>query len=191
MRGTAKALTVLAISGGTVALAAAPAASHAELTSISPDHRSTQTSSPSQVVLTFNQSVNKRFTVIRVTGPGGERAESGSAVVSEEVARQGLMPLSRPGRYQVAYRTVSVDGHVISGSRAFTFQPAASGSASTAAPSPLQGADMRSATSLRASESNEPSSSGTTWVQIGLGAVVVCLLVGGVLAVRRGRQAGR
>ncbi|MFI0448860.1 copper resistance protein CopC [Actinomadura sp. 6N118] len=184
-----KALVAVLAAAVTVPLVATSADAHAELKSITPEHKSVQTASPNQVVLTFNQPVNSRFTVIRVTGPGGARTDSGSALVGREVVRQGLMPLTKPGTYQVAYRTVSVDGHVISGAREFTFKPGPSPAGSVAPQaSAASGPAGSAATPTQAQRPGEQSSSGLSWGLILLGAVGAAVVAAAAVAFRRGRH---
>ncbi|MGI5200272.1 copper resistance CopC family protein [Spirillospora sp. CA-108201] len=169
---------------GLVMAPANPAHAHAELKSITPEH-STQTSAPAEAVLTFNQPVNMRFTVVKVTGSDGAGAGSGSPAVDGAVVRQSLMTLTRPGRYQVAYRTVSVDGHVISGSRTFVFRPSATG---TATAPPATGQSGSPATAPAADRSERNSSSGLSWAVVIMIGLLGGLLVAAVLVLRRARR---
>ncbi|MGI8329331.1 copper resistance CopC family protein [Actinomadura scrupuli] len=172
----------LAASVAVVAPSAA-AAAHAELKTMSPGHGSVQASAPSEVVLTFDQPVSRRFTAVEVIGPAGARVESGPPTVDRAVVRQPLRPLPPPGRYRVAYRTVSVDGHVVRGAREFTFRPP------EGAPSPTVSAS-RSPAPAAPQPARREASSGPPWAQLGLAAVVTVLLAVTVLALRRGRRDG-
>jgi len=169
-----------AATGVVIMLTAAPASAHAELESITPGQKSVQTASPREVTLTFNEPVNRRFTVIKVTGPGGAAVGSGAPTVDRDVVRQPLAPLSQPGSYQVAYRTVSVDGHIISGSRTFTFQPEI---ADTPTPS-VQAAPP----AVPVAAQTPQNSSEFLGTQLALGGVIVALLTGAVLTFRRSRH---
>jgi methionine-rich copper-binding protein CopC len=177
-----KAAMVGAATGVMIMLAAAPASAHAELESITPGQKSVQTAPPREVRLTFDEPVNRRFTVIKVTGPAGAAVASGVPTVDREVVRQPLVPLSQPGRYQVAYRTVSVDGHIVSGSREFTFRPdpasttRASGQAAPPAPP------------VTAAAPQQDPSSERFGIQLALGGVAVALLAGVALTIRRARH---
>jgi methionine-rich copper-binding protein CopC len=164
-----------------IMLAAAPASAHAELESMTPGPKSVQRTTPREVKLTFDEPVNRRFTVIRVTGPAGAAVGSGFPTVEGGVVRQPLLPLTQPGRYQVAYRTVSVDGHIVSGSREFTFKP---DPASTKKPSVQAVAPAIALAETPPSE----SSSGLLGIQLTLGAVTLALLSGVVLTIRRARH---
>lgn len=185
-RAFAVALAGLAVAGAALVWAP-PASAHARLESISPKHRSVQTDMPTEVVLTFNEPVNERYTELRVTGPDDARVSEGDPVVSGPKVRHRLKALTRPGRYTVAYRTVSVDGHVVSGEREFTYEPPATASASPQA-TPSESADAAGAgggqnPSDAAAEADAPSTSPV--VPILLGVVAVAIVAGAVLALRR------
>ncbi|GAA2080332.1 copper resistance CopC family protein [Actinomadura alba] len=182
----ATAPAALIAAGAAVVLSAGPAMAHATLKSITPGDGSVQTSMPPVVVLTFDQPVNRRYTDVRVTGPGGGQAATGDPAVDGAVVRQRLRPLPRPGRYVVAYRTVSADGHVISGSRRFTFRPAIpSGPASPTPPT----ADAAAATPVATGNPDEGPSTGSSWVAlVVLGGVAVALPAASVTAIRRRRH---
>ncbi|GAA3194135.1 hypothetical protein GCM10010468_03790 [Actinocorallia longicatena] len=146
---------------------------------MTPGQKSVLTDAPGEVRLTFSEPLKRRFTVIRVTGPAGAVVSAGAPEIDRGVARQPLVPLSRAGRYLVAFRTVSVDGHIVSGSREFTFRPAAGKTPAQAAPAVTQVA----ATTSRPETSSEPIGA-----QLALGAVAVALVSGTVLTVRRTRR---
>ena len=167
-----------------IMIAATPANAHAALTSITPGDQSVQKAPPREVKLTFNEPVNRRFTVIKVTDPAGAAVSTGDPTVDRDVVRQPLAPLSQPGRYRVAYRTVSVDGHIVSGSREFTFRPAAV--STPTAPASVQPAPRT--TLAAASAPQQESSAGTFGIQLALGGVTVALLSGAVLTIRRTRH---
>lgn len=174
-----KALMVGAATCMMIMLAATPADAHAALTSITPGDKSVQKAPPSEVKLTFNEPVNRRFTVIRVTGPAGAAVSMGAPAVDRAVVRQPLVPLSKSGRYRIAYRTVSVDGHIISGSREFTFRAAAAGNRTES---------VQTAPPVTPVAASAPQQSGPFGIQLALGGVTVALLSGTVLTIRRARN---
>jgi methionine-rich copper-binding protein CopC len=176
-----RALVAGAATGVVIMLTAAPASAHAELESITPGQKSVQTASPREVTLTFNEPVNRRFTVIKVTGPGGAAVGSGAPAVNRDVVRQPLVALSQAGRYRVAYRTVSVDGHIVSGSREFTFRP----SAARTPAAPVEPAPSAVPVAARTPQNSSSEVLGT---QLALGGVAVALVAGAVLTIRRSRH---
>jgi copper resistance protein C len=98
---------------------ALPARAHNSLVETSPADGATVDEAPEKVTLTFDQPVGRRFGVVVVTGPGGAAVQQGALQVSGRTATQPLARLERPGKYQVAWRVVSADGHPITGKLAF------------------------------------------------------------------------
>ncbi len=182
-RRVALALTVglpLAVSA---VLGAAPAGAHDQLTRSDPVAGSTVTSPPTEVRLGFSEAVTELGLTVLVTGPAGTSVTSGAPIVDGSDVVAPLGPLSESGRYVVAYRVVSSDGHPISGTFGFTARLSSAGptgpptrtstpTAATAPPSASGGAGVGSA------------DGGSAWVVAGVGLLAV-LVVGAVLARRR------
>jgi methionine-rich copper-binding protein CopC len=106
------------------ALAAAPAAKkHTHLERSEPAKDSTITVAPTAIKLWFSEAIQIHVTTVRVT-----RADSSALDLS--AARMGtgqhapviadIRGQVAPGRYSVAWRTMSRDGHAVSGTFAFT-----------------------------------------------------------------------
>lgn len=164
------------------------AAAHADLEKISPADATTVNAPPSVVVLTFSEDVSSTFAVVQVKGPGGESVSQGRPQVRGSVVTQPLAASLAAGRYTVAYRVVSSDGHPVSDTTSFSI--AAGTPSSTTTPSTLP----TSATS------SVPPSDGTTMgpptdvfdsSHIPGFVVVGLLVLGAVLLVlweRRGRR---
>jgi copper transport protein len=109
-------------------LPAAPAAAHAALVATSPAQGSTVPSAPSEVTLTFSESVTPVTGKIRVIAPDGSRADRGTPTASGTVLRIPLRGDAPIGTYLVSYRVISADSHPVPGG--FTFNvgaPSASG----------------------------------------------------------------
>ncbi|WP_167492952.1 copper resistance CopC/CopD family protein [Micromonospora ureilytica] len=105
-----------------VALLIAPATSasaHAVLESSSPAASSIVPSGPSEVVLTFSESVRKVPDKIRVIAPDGSRADRGEPSFSGGVVTIPVDPAGARGTYLVSFRVISADSHPVSG--AFTY----------------------------------------------------------------------
>jgi len=109
---------------GLAVLAAAPAAKkHTHLERSEPGKDSTITVAPTAIKLWFSEPVQIRVTTVRITG-----ADSTALVLSP--ARMGtgahapvILDISgqvAPGRYGVAWRTMSRDGHAVNGTFSFT-----------------------------------------------------------------------
>lgn len=115
MRG----LTLAAILVAVVAsLGTAPAAAHTALIDSQPEEGATLTEPPQAVKLTFSEDLQGRGAGFAVTGPQGTTPVT--AQVDGASARFPWPPGFRAGDYQVEYRVVSADGHVVDGRLRFT-----------------------------------------------------------------------
>ncbi len=101
-----------------------PAYGHSTLVSATPGENAVLTEFPSEVSLTFNESLleigNENPNKVEVVNSMGDLL-SGVAKVSGPVIS---VPVQITGNdeYQVSYRVVSADGHVIEGSYSFNVQ---------------------------------------------------------------------
>jgi methionine-rich copper-binding protein CopC len=100
-------------------LATGEAAAHAMLDHADPRVGNKVASVPHEVTLTFTQKLEPAFSSITVTGPNGQRVDTGKTSVS---GNQMSVPLKSggAGTYHVNWRVLSVDTHRTNGS--FTFQ---------------------------------------------------------------------
>ena len=122
------------------ALALAPAAAadaHDYLVGSDPSADSTVTSQLESVSLTFNDRVldlsgNGSTNLLTVTGPdsGTRHFETGCATAAD-TKLSAPVALGSAGTYTVTYQIVSADGHTVSSSYTFAYQPPAG---TTAAP---------------------------------------------------------
>lgn len=111
---------------GTAAVVLVPAGSasaHGSLIRSEPADGSTVHRPPAAVRLVFAQAVQPRYAAVAVTGPDGARVDAGSPQVAGGSVTEPLRPLSVPGRYLVAYRVLSEDGHPVSRQLTFVFAP--------------------------------------------------------------------
>ena len=102
-------------------LAAGPAQAHAALESTTPAEGDVLDVAPTEVTLTFNESVDLVPESIQVFAPDGTRVEDGRAVHpggTTRAVRIGVKSSQR-GTYLVSWRVVSADSHPLAG--AFTF----------------------------------------------------------------------
>ncbi|AGW40325.1 hypothetical protein O159_00460 [Leifsonia xyli subsp. cynodontis DSM 46306] len=126
LAAAALALIVLPVTG---------AAAHDYLISNDPAADSTVTAPIGSVTLTFNAPVldlsgDGTGTLITVTGPDSDSRhfETGCVTVSGSTI-SAPVSLGNGGRYTVTYQAVSSDGHTVSDSYAFAYQPPAGGTA--------------------------------------------------------------
>jgi copper transport protein len=123
---TTRARTILAalllgLVGGLVGalVAASPANAHAELVATTPSRDSVVQQAPSQVVLTFSESITVVEGKVRVIAPDGSRADSGEPSVQDKSLLIPLRPDGPNGTYLVTFRVLSADSHPVAG--AFTY----------------------------------------------------------------------
>ena len=161
-----------------VLLPGAPAWAHAQLVASDPAKDATLATAPAAITLGFSERLNPDFTTIVLSDAAKQRVPaSAPAVEGGESTITPAAPL-RNGAYTVAYRVVSVDGHTVQGSYAFTVaDPALPATpAATAAPAPVI------ATPADGSDGVPPG------VLIGLGGLGVLLAAGAVALYMSGRR---
>jgi methionine-rich copper-binding protein CopC len=159
--GLNKLVLVLAAMGA-VLVPATPALAHNQLVSADPDRDATLHKAPTAVTLAFLQRLDPELTTVVVSDADKRRIPSSRPAVKAKTAEVKLdQPLAN-GRYTVAYRVVSVDGHPVQGSYAFT----------VAAPAPPSAATPSAAPPAAAAPSAAPSAAPTP------GAVVVAASTG-------------
>jgi copper resistance protein C len=114
---TATVATALAAVGLLAVVAAAPASAHASLVRSSPADRSSVTTAPQIVSLTFDEDI-RMPSVLLVTGADGASVVAGkTSVVDNTVSTR--VSVATSGDYTVVYRVVSADGHPVSGRLSF------------------------------------------------------------------------
>jgi copper transport protein len=116
-------------------LFATPAAAHAELVNITPANGAQLKTPPTQVQMTFTESVSLIDGGIRLVDEVGRTVPTPDPTVDEHIVTWP-MPADIPkGAYIITWRVVSADGHPVSGASYFgvgTAARAAPGSAGTA-----------------------------------------------------------
>lgn len=192
-RALARGLVCVTLALAAFALDAAPASAHSELVSSDPADGAELADPPRQVVLTFNEEIQQTGTAVTVTGPSGTRVDDEQAlrVIGSDVVAP--MTPDGAGGYRVAYRAVSADGHVISGTLQFTVALPVSPSPpttpeTTSSPTPIQTTTGDVTPAAEAERADGGGSSSLPWLVL----VAVVALSAAVLAVvlrraRRGR----
>jgi methionine-rich copper-binding protein CopC len=102
-------------------LAPAAAAAHAMLESAVPSVGSTVSRSPTELALTYSESIEPRFSKVAVTDASGARLDQDALHVDPHAATPLLVPVKPlpPGTYTVTWHAVSVDAHRTQGSYHF------------------------------------------------------------------------
>ncbi|GGO09744.1 copper resistance protein CopC [Microbispora rosea subsp. aerata] len=110
-----------------------PAQAHTSLKSSDPQ-KNAQVKSLEKVTLEFAESV--QFPVVVVRGEDGKRYESGAPSVDGPKVTAAVAQPIPPGRYTIAWRVVSPDGHPLEGEIPFTVvgDPSLGTATSAAAP---------------------------------------------------------
>jgi methionine-rich copper-binding protein CopC len=178
----AVAAAVLAVAS--LVAGASAASAHAILLATTPDGGSVLKTSPARVSLRFDEAV-QRPAYITVTGPSG-RIDAAAATIAGPIVSVKLRPTTTTGRYTVAYRVISDDGHPVEGT--FQYELAGSSAATTTpgatSPRPSTAAVAQSKAATAASQS-----SGSHWPAVVAGIAVV-LLGAGALVWERLRRGG-
>jgi methionine-rich copper-binding protein CopC len=123
-RGRAILFAALAVAG---ALFPAAAPAHSLLVRSEPGRNATVTRAPERVRLWFGERIEPAYAKLSVWSAAGKQVDAADAAVDSNDPT--LLSVTTPnlgaGRYTVRYRVVSVDGHVVESSFAFTVKAAA------------------------------------------------------------------
>ncbi|MEW9527804.1 copper resistance protein CopC [Microbispora sp. NPDC049125] len=132
-----------------------PVQAHTSLKSSDPQ-KYAQVQSLRKVTLEFAESV--RFPVVVVRGEDGKRYESGAPLVDGPRVTEAVVDSVPPGRYTIAWRVVSQDGHPVEGEIPFTVagSSGASPGASQGA-APAQSAQASAGGDTQASQDEQPA----------------------------------
>lgn len=95
-----------------------PADAHASLVSTNPADGSHIQAAPRTIDLTFSDDLDSGF--LAVTAPDGTTVRTSEPRLSGPQMSADLAESHQAGRYTVAYRIVSVDGHPVAGQFTFT-----------------------------------------------------------------------
>lgn len=168
-------LLVVVAALGMVAVGASPATAHSDVTGSTPAAESTVTRAPSEVTLTFTGPIRGQFSTVVVTGPDGARYGAGTPRAIDRTLHQAVKPLVA-GKYTVAWRVVSGDGHPLQGVFRFTADLPAKPASTAAAVEP----------SAVASTSPENDDGNRLFLVSSLAGVLV--IVGGIVLLARRRR---
>jgi copper resistance protein C len=124
-RAAAVGAALVAASALLLLLPALPASAHNSVIATSPGEGATVTEQPGIISLKTSDALLEvdGGSVIEVQGPDGRYYGDGCTVVDGPTAAMQA-ELGTPGEYTVTWRVVSTDGHPITGTWAFAWQPA-------------------------------------------------------------------
>ncbi|MGH3359306.1 MAG: copper resistance CopC family protein [Nocardioidaceae bacterium] len=109
------AVAAIALCGVLLAVGTMPQASaHATLVSSDPKDGSSLKAEPTTTTITFSEDVATPAQ-LQVTAPDGTELAEGEPTVDGTTVSQPLLTSGQSGRYTLAYRVVSADGHPVSG----------------------------------------------------------------------------
>lgn len=122
-----KLCTALSIVGALI-ISSHPASAHTELVKSSPRADKTISVMPTSVKLTFGEELlvvmgsKSKANSITVKSPSGKTVSTGKVQVTKNIATVNLLKLKVSGKYQVTFRVVAKDGHVLKDSFKFEFR---------------------------------------------------------------------
>lgn len=95
--------------------------SHAKSVSSDPAPRSTISHSPEFISILFNQQLEPAYSTITVKNKQGELVTKTPAIVDPKNNKRLVLtlPTLPPGKYTVAYKVLSLDGHVVKSTYTF------------------------------------------------------------------------
>jgi methionine-rich copper-binding protein CopC len=196
------ALTGLVLAAALLGVSAAPAYAHNYVVGTTPAAGAVLTEQPGLVSITTNDNLldlsgEGAGSAIQVSGPADAPRYygDGCATVSGPTV-QTAVQLGEPGEYTVVWQTVSTDGHAISDTFTFTWQPDAGqvldkGSASPPDCAAAGGVGSAPADTDAAAEAADPGAavSGTDILWIGAALIAVLAAIGVTLLLLRRRPA--
>ena len=104
-----------------LAAPATPASAHAGLVGASPAQSSVIGQAPTQVVLTWTESVTPVTGKVHVIAPDGSRADTGEVKTQGSQLIIPLKPDGPKGTYLVSYRVISADSHPVGGAYTYSY----------------------------------------------------------------------
>ncbi|PJI93601.1 copper resistance CopC family protein [Luteimicrobium subarcticum] len=180
LRAAAAGVVALAAAALAVPAAALPAMAHDYVVSTSPTTGSTVTKAVPKVSVTFDDVVldpqgDGSTTVVQVTDGAGKHYETGCPAILDRTISADTA-LGAAGSYLVTWRAVSADGHPVSGTFSFRYQPPADAVAAPGADTPACGKGSGSGETGSATGA-AASVSGSSGVGLGVVAALVGVVV--------------
>lgn len=174
------------------------ASAHTGLKTSDPADGATVKKPPADIELVFTEAISRNFATVVVTGPDGKKVVDGKPGIKGTTLTQPLTEDLENGRYAIAFRVVSADGHPITKELHFTLKAPEPSPTSTPTPTQAQTSEspatppagpepVSASPASLASDNDQSDGSGGVLVLV-IGAVVV--VAAGViffLVRRRGR----
>ena len=124
IKGLFTALTII----GVLVISGCPASAHTEILKSSPAADKIISVMPKSIRLTFGEKLlvvmgsKSKANSITVKSPGNKIVSNGKVKVVANIASINLVTLKESGKYQVTFRVVARDGHVLKDSFKFEFR---------------------------------------------------------------------
>jgi copper resistance protein C len=179
----ALAASALALAIGTVALP--PAAGHSSQTGSTPAAGAVLDAAPPVVEVTFDTPLMDIGAALVVRSEDGTVISDAAPEVDRTAIRVAVRPDAPPGAYTVAYRVVSKDGHPITSTFAYTVDSGDAAVPASSAPDASTSDASASAVPSPTASSPGESTSGPPYALVAVGLLVLTLIVGGAIALRR------
>jgi methionine-rich copper-binding protein CopC len=176
----ARFIAAAVLATGLLVVGASPAGAHDVLLSTNPAPDSSVDGTQDRVTLNFAApplaSLESAIT-IQVTDPAGTDVTDGTVDIDGATLTTGV-DLSTAGTYQIGWRSVSEDGHPISGTSVFTSTGVAPATTPTSSPvptasAPAAAAPLEADTSHSSDSATEDSAEIMLWILGGLAALFV------------------
>ena len=106
-------------------ISTAPAHSHSTLVTSIPKASATLTTAPASITLNFNEDIleikGKQISTVSLASVAGRKIALKKPRITANILTARIpSPALKSGKYQISYRVVSADGHVITGGYTFT-----------------------------------------------------------------------
>ena len=99
---------------------------HAHLKQQSPEAEASLTKAPSKISLKFSEGIELKFSKIKLSDADNSAVETGTLLLDANDNTRIIAPLNGdlpPGKYNVNWNVVSIDGHKTKGNYSFTVKP--------------------------------------------------------------------
>ena len=100
-----------------------PALGHSLLIESVPAANAILAARPPELVLRFNNRIEKKLSKVRLVGGGGARLEVPVEVSGRTDTLRGPLPVLAPGAWRLEWQVLSTDGHVVTGAFSFRLEP--------------------------------------------------------------------
>lgn len=170
---------------------AGPASAHDQLVGSNPVSGAELAKAPTELRLTFSDTVGNLGAAIKVTDAAGHELQTGKPAINDTVVTQQLKATTTPGTVQVVWRVTSADGHPVTGDFDYSIKGAAGTSTSATTATDLQRSSSGNtddgtswATSVPSFQQPTDKTNNEPLIIVGL-ALLGVIVIGGIAALIR------